>query len=169
MDLALPLLIFAAAMAAVVWLFISADKTRRKAEYREKTLSTLLPTRMQAYERMALYLERIWPEQMVAREQMKVQTSGELYAVMMNTVQQEFNHNVAMQIYISHASWARITRAREEVIKMLREIAKETDPKASSLEMGRKVLETAPNNTAFYLRRAIDGLRDDMNGEFISA
>lgn len=168
MNIAIPMLIMAAAIVAVIFLFFWAERTRAKAHYREKSMTTILPNRLQAYERMALYLERITPEVMTVREQMKVKTASELYTIMMNTLRQEFDHNVAMQIYISQASWSRIVRAKDEVTKMLREIAKETNPQASSLEFGRQVIETAPNQTAFYIKRALDGLREDVGGEFIS-
>ncbi len=168
MNLILSLLIFAAAIIVVIALFFRAERRRHEASYREKAMQTILPNRLQAYERLTLYIERISPEAMVNREQMKVKTAGELYAVMMNTIKQEFEHNIAMQIYISSASWNRILRAREELIKMLKEIAKTTNPKASSLEFGRQVIESAPNQTKFYFHRALEGLRADINGEFIS-
>ncbi len=157
----------AAAIALVVWLFFRAERKRALSAYRERSMQAVLPNRLQAYERLTLYLERIAPEAMVNREQMKVKTSSELYTVMMNTIRQEFEHNIAMQIYISEGSWNRIVRARDEIIKMLKEIAKETNPKASSIEFGRQVIESAPNQTAFYLKRALEGLRKEVSDNFV--
>lgn len=155
-----------ASIIGIVIIFTRAEKERAFSEYREKTLGTLLPSRMQAYERLTLYIERINPTNMVIREQLNVNTSQELYTLMITSIRQEFDHNIAMQIYISEASWNRILRAREEVMKTINDCAKETNPKASSLELARKILEAAPNECNFYVNRALSGLRSDTNGLF---
>lgn len=155
-----------ASIVATVALFIRAEQQRAFSQYREKTLETLLPSRMQAYERITLYLERINPMNMVVREQLNVNTSQELHTLMTTAIRQEFDHNIAMQIYISEASWSRLLRARDEVTKTINKCAKETNPKASSLELGRKILESAPNECTFYVNRALSGLRSDINGLF---
>jgi hypothetical protein len=155
-----------ASIVATVALFIRAEQQRAFSQYREKTLGTLLPSRMQAYERITLYLERINPMNMVVREQLNVNTSQELHTLMTTAIRQEFDHNIAMQIYISEASWSRLLRARDEVTKTINKCAKETNPKASSLELGRKILESAPNECTFYVNRALSGLRSDINGLF---
>lgn len=156
------------ALVAVVGFFLLADRNRRQASFREKSMEAILPNRLQAYERLTLYVERIRPENMVLREQMQVNTSLELHTLLVNSIRQEFEHNIAMQIYISSASWSRILRAREEVQKTLANVAKETNPKASSLEFGRKVMERAKNECDFYVDRALEGLRRDINGLFVS-
>ncbi len=166
MSLTLPTLIIFCAILAIIYMFHNAEKRRMQERYRERAMEKILPTRMQAYERMTIYLERINPEALVVREQMKVQTAGELYAIITNSVKQELEHNVAQQIYISANSWARILRARDEVLKLLRDIAKELPPKAPAVELGRRVIEQA-HDTSFYVRRALEGLRSDINGEFI--
>ncbi|MCF0191699.1 MAG: hypothetical protein HUJ96_10615 [Marinilabiliaceae bacterium] len=156
------------AVVLTVYLFHRAEERRRFDEYRLRFSADVMPTRLQAYERMSLYLQRISPEASVQREQMNVNTAMELHTLLMTSIRQEFEHNMAMQIYISSASWKRILRAKEEVVKLLTEEAKETNPKASSLELGRKILEDAPQRTTFYITRAIEGLRADLAGAFVN-
>lgn len=155
-----------ASIVAIIIIFTKAEQQRSFTQYREKTITTLMPTRLQAYERITLYLERIDPTNMVIREQLNVNTSQELHTLMITSIRQEFDHNIAMQIYISEASWSRVLRAREEIMKTINDCAKETNPKASSLELARKVLESAPNECSFYVNRALSGLRNDINGYF---
>lgn len=160
------IIIASLSIVAVVGFFLLAERNRRQEEYREKAMGAILPNRLQAYERLTLYLERIRPENMILREQMRVQTSMELHTLLVNNIRQEFEHNIAMQVYISSASWSRILRARDEIQKTLANVAKETNPKASSLEFGRKAIERAKNECAFYIDRALEGLRRDINGFF---
>ena len=112
---------FAILNGFVVWLFLRENDRKRREEYRNKALSEILPNQLQAYERFTLYLERISPEEMAVREQANVSSAKDLYLAMLNSVRQEFEHNVAMQIYITSASWKRIQKARQEVVKTLQE------------------------------------------------
>ena len=75
-----------ATIITIVILFINAEKQRQLAEYREKTIGSLMPSRMQAYERITLYLERINPMNMVIREQFNVNTSQELHTLMITSI-----------------------------------------------------------------------------------
>lgn len=166
-QLLLTLLICMTTVATIIYLFHRADERRRQQELQNRFLSDIMPSRMQAYERMALYLERISPVNSVPREQMNVNTALELHTLLISSIRQEFEHNVAMQVYMTSASWRRILQAKDEVCKLLTEVAKTTDPKASSIELGRKILEEAGDKTTFYIRRAQEGLRSDLAGEFV--
>ena len=60
MEVAL-IVTFLAAMlviALVVYLFLRDAERRRQAEYRRSVMTEVLPNRLQAYERLSLYLDR---------------------------------------------------------------------------------------------------------------
>lgn len=166
-QLLLTLLICLTTVVTIIYLFHRADERRRAQELQNRFLSDVMPSRIQAYERLALYLERISPANSVPREQLSVKTALELHTLLMGSIRQEFEHNVAMQIYVSPTAWERVLQAKNEVCKLLTEIAKTTDPKASSIELGRKILEEAGDKTSFYVNRALEGLRSDLAGEFV--
>lgn len=156
---------FAILNGFVVWLFLRENDRKRREEYRNKALSEILPNQLQAYERFTLYLERISPEEMAVREQANVSSAKDLYLAMLNSVRQEFEHNVAMQIYITSASWKRIQKARQEVVKTLQESMKQVHPTASPLELSAEFIELAKNTCDFYVERAKEGLRKDVAGQ----
>ncbi len=137
---------------------------KRVNDLREKALKDILPNRLQAYERMSLYLSRIDPEEMALREQASTATAKDLYIAMMNSIRQEFEHNNAMQIYISSATWKLILKAKEEVAKTLKETLKNLNPNATSLELSAEFIELARNTCKFYVDRAQEGLRKDISG-----
>ncbi|MBP5365409.1 MAG: hypothetical protein J6Y82_05755 [Bacteroidales bacterium] len=168
MEITIAIIIGFLSIVAVVLIFMRGERRRQQEHYRDKTLQTILPNRLQAYERLTLYVERIRPESMIPREQMSVNTTFELHSMLINNIKLELEHNIAMQVYISSASWQRILRARDEVQNLLTKVAKETNPKASSLEYGRKVLERSKDECSFYIDRAIEGLRRDIDGLFIN-
>ena len=168
MEIIVSVATVAIAMSFVVWLFLHTEMQKRQSDFRLKAIEDVLPNRLQAYERMALYLERISPEAMVLREQLSVSSGKELHTLLVNNVRQELEHNVAMQIYVTETSWKRILKARDEVIKTLNEAGKGLKPNCSSIEYGVEVIEYAKNNCNFYLDRAKDGLRKDLSGEFVN-
>lgn len=149
----------------VVWLFLRDSNRERIASYRAKTLTEILPNRLQAYERLSLYLSRISPEEMAVREQITAASAKQLYLAMSNSVRQEFEHNVAMQIYLSDASWKRILKAKESVLKDIKEALKSTHPDAQPIEFAAEFIELAKNSSGFYVQRAQEGLRKDIAGE----
>lgn len=153
------------ATLAVVWLFLRDRNRARIADHRSKTLTETLPNRLQAYERLALYLSRISPEEMALREQASASSAKQLYVAMTSAVRQEFEHNVVMQIYLSDASWKRILKAKETVQKDIKDAFKNTHPDAPSIEYAAELIELAKNSSSFYVQRALEGLRKDVAGE----
>lgn len=157
-----------AGFVTVVYLYFADANRKRQADYRRSVMSEVLPNRLQAYERLSLYLDRITPESMTVREQLNATSAKELYLTLLNCVRMEFEHNVAMQIYISDASWKRVIRAREEVIKALNETIKSIAPTANVMEFSAEFVEIGRNTCNFYLDRAKEGLRKDVAGDFVN-
>lgn len=80
----------------------------------------VLPLRLQAYERMTLYLERIVPSKLISRETPK-NAKAELYFQQLSEqIEKEFEHNLAQQIYVSDACWNLIKTAKNTTINQLR-------------------------------------------------
>ncbi len=161
---AIVIVVLVLAMAFMVWLYFRDAEKKRIHEYREKALAEILPNRLQAYERMSLYISRIDPEEMALREQSSAATAKDLYIAMMNSIRQEFEHNNAMQIYISTASWKLILKAKEEVSKTLKDTLKTLNPNATPIELAAEFIEAARNTCKFYVDRAQEGLRKDLSG-----
>jgi len=84
-----------------------------------------LPIRLQAYERMALFLERINPSKLVLRIT-SINNDKNAYAQsLINTIEQEFEHNLAQQIYISDECWSVIIAAKNTTIYIIKKSAEE--------------------------------------------
>lgn len=99
---------------------------RRRLILRKENQKTSLPIRLQAYERMTLFLERISPGKLLFRVK-PTGTEANLYEqLLIKTIEQEFEHNLAQQIYISGDSWDYIKTAKNATIGIIR--------KANSLE-----------------------------------
>ncbi|MBN2638831.1 MAG: hypothetical protein JXR65_07065 [Bacteroidales bacterium] len=119
--------------------------------------NSMLQTRVQAYERTVLLLERINPSQMIPRSLAPGQTARSLEIKLQQTVREEFEHNLSQQIYISDLAWDLVKTARESVSQRIRKAAEQTDPAASAADLAQAVLllniekETDPLEKALKL------------------
>jgi hypothetical protein len=75
---------------------------------------------------MALFLERISPSKLLIRIQ-PIDSNKESYeSLLIQSIEQEFEHNLSQQIYISDKCWNIVTTAKNATIQLIR--------KASMLE-----------------------------------
>ncbi|ARN79170.1 hypothetical protein BST97_14915 [Nonlabens spongiae] len=138
------------------------EKRRRFLTVRESQAKTL-PSRMQAYERMTLFLERIKPENLVVRIKPGEMDKAGYEQVIIASIEQEFEHNIAQQIYISEEAWNVIRSAKNTTIKIIRQVAmKEKSNTADGLRSAvlNEVMDhRAPSSTALsYIREEVGNL-----------
>lgn len=79
-----------------------------------------LPTRLQAYERMTLFLERITPSNLLIRVAPTSSNKEDYEALIIQSIEQEFEHNLSQQIYISEKCWNIINAAKNATIQLIR-------------------------------------------------
>lgn len=82
-----------------------------------------LPLRMQAYERLALFLERSKPQSLVMRLMGSTKAAKELEIVLLNTIREEFEHNFSQQIYVSETLWQHITLTKDKLVQLVNKAA----------------------------------------------
>ena len=90
-----------------------------KIDERRETLKVVTPIRLQAYERMALFLERISPDSLVLRCYQPGMDLKLLQGVMTKNIRDEWEHNLSQQVYLDPAVWARIREANDEMINLV--------------------------------------------------
>lgn len=166
MEYVLITLIFVAAILLIVRMNNIQDKRHLEYAIREKTLGNVLPNRLQAYERLGLYLERIRPQNMVPRELQKAQSAKELYVLLNNSVRQEFEHNVAMQIYILPDTWDMIMKAKESVLECVNNEAKNIMPTQPAQVLATGIVGGKKNECEGDITAVLDKMRRDISGLF---
>lgn len=104
----------------------------RQLELNKEQRQITLPLRLQAYERLSLFCERITIPNLILRIRTKEMTNAELRMAIVLTVQQEYEHNVAQQIYVSDELWRIIQFSRDEAIRVVTGIAETVQPNENS-------------------------------------
>ena len=95
----------------------------RKWLLRKESQKQALPLRLQAYERLALLLERINPSKLLIRVAPLNNNKQDYQNLLIHTIEQEFDHNITQQIYVSDECWTMIATAKSTIIQNIRAVA----------------------------------------------
>ncbi len=95
------------------------DGRRRFLLHKELQVNSL-PLRLQAYERMVLFLERISPTKLLIRVSPTSSDEDTYESLLVATIEQEFEHNLSQQIYVSEECWNIIVAAKNATIQLIR-------------------------------------------------
>lgn len=121
--------------------FIEKDHQAHYAKLKISSNEVTLPLRLQAYERMAIFLERMAPNSLILRLNNGELTALQLQAVMIDEIRNEYNHNVAQQIYMSNEAWEAVVQAKEEMIALINNSSDGLDPDAPSIELAKAIFQ----------------------------
>src|SRR5699024_12438817 len=75
------------------------EERRRRFLIHQETTGETLPLRLQSYERMTLFLERIDPNKLLIRVKPNGNNLLDYEKLLIHTIEQEFEHNLTQQIY----------------------------------------------------------------------
>lgn len=99
--------------------FKDQQHTRRWLNQKE-TQKQALPLRLQAYERLSLFLERINPSKLLIRVTPISEDKNNYADYIIASIEQEFEHNLTQQIYVSSSCWGYVVTAKNATIQMIR-------------------------------------------------
>lgn len=137
------------------------EEGRRRFMLHRENQKNALPLRLQAYERMALFLERINPTKLLLRVA-PTSADKESYEIMLiNTIESEFDHNISQQIYISDECWNVIKASKNSTIQLIRKASMEADSANKLREnvLGALMEKQPPSNTALaYIKKEVGQL-----------
>jgi len=146
--------------------FIQKDIDLKKLEIRGRSIETVLPNRLHAYERMTLFLERMSPHNLLVRLNTGSIPAKEFQQILLTEVRNEYNHNVSQQVYISEEVWELIKNAKEDLIVSINDAASEMGEGASSLDLSKKVFEKTMGKAVDPLSHALSELKREIQRIF---
>ena len=145
--------------------FRSEDKKRSlKLSLNNQNLIT--PLRLQAYERIIMYLERINPENLLMRLNKQGQTCQQLQNELLSTIRAEFEHNLSQQIYISNKAWEMLKNAKNSTLQLINETAEKTDKNLPSFNLSKAILENIIAKEKNPASEAILFIKNEINRYF---
>jgi hypothetical protein len=133
----------------VGWYFVQAYiknlYSYKLIEIKKASQEQLLPLRLQAYERIILFLERINPDNMLVRLHGPGLSALEMQNLILSEIRAEYHHNITQQLYVSHTSWTMVKKVKENTIGMVNNAIRGLPKDASALILSKAVLSHLSN------------------------
>ena len=145
--------------------FLNKELEKKMLEIRGKSIETVLPNRLQAYERMCLFLERITPNSLILRLNIGEFTAKEFQHILLNEIREEYNHNVSQQVYMSIEVWNLIKGAKEELVTIINESALKLGEGATSIDLSKEILE-AVHSRSDNINHALIEVKNEISKVF---
>lgn len=151
-------LFFIGAVLLFIYLFLKRNLGIYIRESLDRVPGSQSGLILNAYERLALLCERIQPGPLAMRLQTPQLNAQALSQAMIVAIQQEFDHNISQQIYISEKLWNIILLARDEAIYEIIHTAGELSPETGSGTLTQKLMEQRQNSS---LNKALQAIRNE--------
>lgn len=141
-------------------IFIFGKKKERKKSV--EASETVAPLMIQAFERLVLYLERIRFSVLVKRVYVPGMSRSDLQFALIQSIQDEFEHNLAQRLYVSEEIWMMVVLTKDESLKQINE-AFGANPEADTSAMAQ-ILASKSNS---YIDRTVIAIKKEFNDNLI--
>lgn len=119
----IPSLVVFGTVYFLVTRYLNQQYNLKSLEVKESQLSVSMPMKLQAYERLVLLCERISPPNLYLRMRTTDTSIKDIKHSMVLAIQQEYEHNLTQQIYVSESLWKIITLAKDQTVEIITQIA----------------------------------------------
>jgi hypothetical protein len=141
---------------------IKNSDNKRRYELTLQNSRTITPIKLQAYERIVLFLERISLESLLVRVSTSDMTVQQLHSALLTTIRSEFEHNLSQQIYMSQQAWEVVRNARSNMIKIINSEAEKMKPDSPGIGLSKQLLEKLMELDKEPTRAAIEYVRAEI-------
>lgn len=146
--------------------FVNKELEKKVVDLKMKNSETILPIRLQAYERMCLFLERIAPNNLIIRLNDSSYSAKQFQQILLSDIREEFNHNLSQQLYMGDESWRLVKITKEEVIMTINRAADGLPANAKSIDLAKKIFEHWESRAHDSITIALSHLKNEIREVF---
>lgn len=106
----------------------------------------LTALRLQAYERLVLLADRIALPNLVSRINVPDATAREMQSLFIQTIKQEYDHNITQQIYVSPEAWEAVHNLKEQNMLIINQVSAFLPEDASGSDLSKSLMELLLEN-----------------------
>ena len=145
----------------VMYKLFKNEEQKRLWELKKLSQKEISPIRMRAYERLTLLLERTTPEHILVDMDLGNMTVLQVQQRMMQTIRQEYEHNMSQQVYVSDEVWDLICAAKEQMIAFVNSMAQQIPAGSTALDYAKVLITAYSSNGETANDRALQALKDE--------
>ncbi len=124
---------------------VKKETLKQKYQLLKENQKEILPLRLQAYERLTLLLDRISLDKLVVRVQPIGEDLKEYKQLLIANINQEFEHNLTQQMYVSNECWVTILKTKQAILS---QIVQPHENVTTASQMRESVLASRGDETA---------------------
>jgi hypothetical protein len=113
------------------------------------------PLKLQAYERLILLADRIALPNLINRCNQPGLGVREMQNLLVQTIRQEFDHNITQQIYVSPEAWDAIRNLKEQNLLIINQVSSYLPEHASGQDLNKSLLEMVMQNPKASLHHVV--------------
>lgn len=125
----------------IVKSFLNKEYEKKILDLKMQNTTIVLPIRMQAYERICLFLERISLNNLIIRVNNPSFNSAQLQQALLAEIRNEYNHNVSQQVYMSDEAWLQVRKAMEDIVGIINSSSELVQSDSRGIELAKKIFE----------------------------
>lgn len=132
-------------------------------EYKQSQTKITIPMKMQAYERLSLFCERISIPSLLLRLRTENQSNAGLRVALLLAIQHEYEHNITQQLYVSNQLWQIIKIARDDSINIINGVAEKVNPQSNSGELAGTLLNYLEQQESLTIDKALLAIKKEVS------
>ena len=129
----------------VIFYLVKTDIHRffnlKNIELNKESRTQLLPLRLQAHERLIIFIDRINPANLLVRLHQQGIDISTLQAGVLNEVRSEYQHNITQQLYIDSVTWNVVRKLKDDTIGMINNAVQGLPSNANGIELSKAILQ----------------------------
>lgn len=135
----------AAGVLYTAYFFLSKQSEKEvrhlQIELKRSRQEFFLPSRVDAYQRAVLLMERIHPGSLVMRLHNPAHPAKRMQSDLLQAIREEYDHNVSQQLFISPQAWEMLRNSKEETIKIINIAGNQMQPTSTGTDLAAKIFE----------------------------
>ena len=142
-------------LAYVFWLQRRQAKKGGLQTYKPEAQAGTMPFKLAAYERLILLADRIALPNLINRSNQPGLNVREMQQLLVQTVRQEFDHNITQQIYVSPEAWDAIRNLKEQNLLIINQVSSFLPETASGQDLNKALIEMVMQNPKASLHHVV--------------
>jgi hypothetical protein len=136
----LPSLVIFLTIFVLMRMWFKNQLKMKMLDVRDENTQFTRPLKLQAYERLMLFCERVSLQNLLLRIQSKDMSAQDLKAALILSIQQEFEYNLSQQLYVSEKLWQIIKLAKNQMIEIITHVGSKVSPNGSGDDFSKQLI-----------------------------
>ena len=169
LQLALIIVPAGAVMLTAIYFMRNATQNEVRSmqiQLKKERQEYFLPNRVDAYQRAILLMERIHPNSLVMRLNNPGLPASAFQVKLLESIREEYEHNIAQQMFISPDAWNMVKKSKEETIKIINLAGRQMEATSMAIDLAGKIFEITAEIGMLPTEITVEQLKKEVQSLF---